>query len=219
MLKSLALSAVLVSVLLRWSVMSGLINPLNTYTNTLTRLDGLGMGAFLALWIPESESRYVRRAGIVLMTLVLPLAVAVGWSYSGNWSFDLLLAACFGGLLCVAVNAPALSNLGFLKYTGTISYGLYLVHVPLFVFARAIFARRLLVVHSPVIRDSILLVGSFALCYAIAATSWHFVESKILRWKSRFEYVTPNAPLPPLPALALSSENSGKKQPTLLVNE
>ncbi|MGD0956763.1 MAG: acyltransferase [Candidatus Acidiferrales bacterium] len=219
MLKFLALSAVLVSVLFRWSVMSGLINPLNTYTNTLTRLDGLGMGAFLALWIPESESRYVRRAGIVLITLALPLAVAVGWSYAGNWSFNLLLAACFGGLLCVAINARTLSNLGFLKYTGRISYGLYLVHVPLFVFARAVLARRLPAAHSPVVRDIMLLVASFALCYALAAASWHFVESKILRWKSRFEYVTARASLPPLSALALGSENPGKEQPTLLVNE
>jgi peptidoglycan/LPS O-acetylase OafA/YrhL len=64
-----------------------------------------------------------------------------------------------------------------------------------------------------------LLVASFALCYALAAASWHFVESKILRWKSRFEYVTARASLPPLSALALGSENPGKEQPTLLVNE
>jgi peptidoglycan/LPS O-acetylase OafA/YrhL len=34
-----------------------------------------------------------------------------------------------------------------------------------------------------------LFVMSFAVCYGLAAVSWHFLESRFLRLKNRFEYV------------------------------
>ena len=76
MLKPLALFAVLVSLAVRWSSTSGLTAPVNTYTNTLARLDGLGLGAFLALWIPEAEGRHVRQAGVAAIVLALPVTIA-----------------------------------------------------------------------------------------------------------------------------------------------
>jgi peptidoglycan/LPS O-acetylase OafA/YrhL len=56
MLKPLALSALFLSMAVRWSVLIGLIPPLTIYMNTLTRLDGLSLGAFLALWIPQTDA-------------------------------------------------------------------------------------------------------------------------------------------------------------------
>ena len=199
MLKPLALSALLVSVLLRWSVQMGLVAPVNIYTNTLTRLDGLGLGAFLALWIPEAESHRVKWVGIGLIAVALPITTAMGWSNSGHWSFFALVSICFAGLLCVAVHIPQLANREFLKYTGKISYALYLVHVPLFDLAGSTRFRRFLVPNSPIASDIVLLIVSFALCYTLAAASWHFFESKFLSLKSKFEF--DSRPTPAHPAI------------------
>jgi len=124
MLKPLALLAVLVSLAVRWSAMYGFTPPVDTYTNTLARLDGLGLGAFLGLWIPEAEDRHVRQAGIGAIALALPLTIAVGWFRPAFCGFYTLVSICFAGLLCLAVSVTLPGNWGFLRYTGKISYAL-----------------------------------------------------------------------------------------------
>ncbi len=188
-LKPLALSALFLSMALRWSVMVGLIAPLTIYMNTLTRLDGLSLGAFLALWIPQTDERIVRLAGIMVIGLALPVTIALAWVQPGHWAFFSLVAAFFAGMLCLAITTEAFSKVGFLRYTGKISYALYLVHVPVFTFGAAYGVGRMLFPRSPIVAEAALLVMSFAACYALATASWHFVESRILRLKSRFEYV------------------------------
>jgi peptidoglycan/LPS O-acetylase OafA/YrhL len=184
-LKPLALLAVFVSLAVRWSSTSGLTAPVDTYTNTLARLDGLGLGSFLALWIPETEKRHVRQAGIVALVVALPLTIAVG---SGHWSFYTLVSACFAGLLCLAVSMTLPGNWGFLKYTGKISYALYLFHVPVFEFAHAPSIHKYFLMRPPVLSDLVLLAVSFTACYALASASWYFFESRFLRLKSRFNF-------------------------------
>jgi peptidoglycan/LPS O-acetylase OafA/YrhL len=200
MLKLLAVSGLLLSLALRWSVLYGLIPPLIIYTNTLTRLDGLALGAFLALWIPEANSRTVKWTGLATMAAAVPLTLAVLYSEKAQWSFYSLVALSFAGLLCVAIQIPRAANLEFLKYTGKISYCLYLVHVPICAFLTSPRIYRLFQWGTPVWSDALLFVVSLALCYAVAATSWHFFESKILRLKSRFESIS--ASRGPLPAAA-----------------
>lgn len=190
-LKPLAISGLLLSLALRWSVQYGLIPPLIIYTNTLTRLDGLALGAFLALWIPEADRRTVKWAGVALMAAAAPLTIALGASNAGHWSFYSLVALSFAGLVCVAINIPRAANLGFLKYTGKISYCLYLVHVPICSFTTTPRVRELFQVRSPVWSEIMLFIVTIALCYAVAAASWRFFESKILRLKSRFEFSAP----------------------------
>ena len=218
-LKPLALSALFLSVAARWSVLYGLTPPVNIYTNTLTRLDGLALGAFLALWIPEKDSRTVRRAGIAMVAVTLPVALAIAWFESGHWSFYALVSASFAGMLCVGINTPALSHLRFMKYTGKISYGLYLVHVPVFALASASTFPRFLFPHSPVTADAVLFVVSFALCYAVAAASWHFYESKFLRWKSRFEYAIARPAAAHAGAQGARDSHPGEEQPHPLISE
>ena len=188
MLKPLALSGLFLSMALRWSVLVGLIAPLTIYMNTLTRLDGLSLGAFLALWVPEANDRVVRVAGLVVMMLALPAAIAVGRTQPGHWAFFSLVAAAFAGALCLAITTKALSKLAFLRYTGKISYALYLVHVPVFTFAGAYGLGKILFPHSPIAAEIGLFLISIALCYGLAAASWHFLESRLLKLKSRFEY-------------------------------
>lgn len=187
MLKHVALAAVLISAMVRWSTFAGLAPPVNTYTNTFARLDGLGLGAFLALWIPESESRHVKLAGFGAIALALPVTIAVGWSLPGHWAFNTLVSLCFAGLLCVAINLPQLENREFLKYTGKISYCLYLVHVPVIQLMQVSLVRRYFTLRSPILHDAILLIVCLAVCYGIAELSWRFFESKFLPLKSKFE--------------------------------
>jgi peptidoglycan/LPS O-acetylase OafA/YrhL len=206
MLKPLALSGLFLSMALRWSVLIGLIPPLNIYMNTLTRLDGLSLGAFLALWIPEASNRTVKLAGFAAVLLTLPAAIAMGLIRPGHWSFYSLVAACFAGMLCIAIVTEALSNAAFLKYTGKVSYALYLVHVPVFSFVSFYGLGKLFFPHSPLAAEVALFVMSFALCYAFAAISWHFFESRFLRLKSRFEYAPVSAPAPSAPPLYAGAE-------------
>lgn len=194
MLKPLAVSAVLLSLFVRWSVQYGLIPPVNIYTNTATRLDGLGLGAFLALWIPETESSTVKRWGLTACALTLLVGGMAGWLRPGHWGFYTAISVFFAGLLCVAINLPALSNLRFLTYTGTISYGLYLFHVP--VFELVAWTRKFVPGHPAAVFDIVVLAVSFSLCFGLAAVSWEFFESKLLRLKSRFQYSREALPLP-----------------------
>jgi peptidoglycan/LPS O-acetylase OafA/YrhL len=206
MLKPLAVSGLLVSLALRWSVVYGLTPPVNIYTNTLTRLDGLALGAFLALWIPEVSSRMVKWTGIAVLAVAVPSTLAVAWLHEGHWSFYSLIALSFAGLLCVGINIQRAANLEFLKYTGKISYCLYLVHVPICSLMTLPRVHKLLLMRSAVWTDAVLFAVSIALCYAVASASWYFFESKILRLKSYFEFRT--ALEEPTPGIAAASTGS-----------
>jgi peptidoglycan/LPS O-acetylase OafA/YrhL len=131
------------------------------------------------------------------MAVAIPLAVAMATTHEGHWGFYSLVALSFAGLLCVAINIPRAANLEFLKYTGKISYCLYLVHVPICAFTTSPRVHRLLEFRSPIVTDIVVFIVSIALCYAVAAFSWRFFESKILRLKSRFEFSP--APVSPTP--------------------
>ncbi|HYL68983.1 MAG TPA: hypothetical protein VEX69_07450, partial [Candidatus Limnocylindria bacterium] len=206
MLRPLAVSSLLVSVALRWSVIYGLIPPLNIYTNTLTRLDGLSLGAFLALWIPQADIRVVKWAGVGVLAAAVPLTILIASFHEGHWSFYSLVALSFAGLLCVVINIQRAANLEFLKYSGKIRYCLYLVHVPICSFLTLPQVHKIFLVRSPVWSDAVLFAVAFALCYALAGASWHFFESKIMRLKSRFEFRS--APADSAPATIAASTSS-----------
>jgi peptidoglycan/LPS O-acetylase OafA/YrhL len=187
LLKPLALGAIVISIVLRFCVARNLL-ALRVVTNPLTRLDGLGLGAFLAVWIPESDAEKVKRTGTAMIAVALPCIVALLLLNSIQWGVFAVFSLCYAGLLCLAINTPLGAGWNFLKYTGTISYGLYLLHAPSFDLARDPRVRRFFAPHfSQTWSDIILVFVSFAIAYALSATSWHFFESRILKLKSLFE--------------------------------
>lgn len=188
LLKPIAIGALLLSVATRWSVQYGLIPSIIIYTNTLTRLDGLALGALLALWIPQARKTTVRLVATIGLLLTTPIALALGYLHPGHWSFFAVVSACFACLLLLAIQIDALSKLRFLRYTGKISYCLYLIHVPVFMLAETSAVHMLVPFRSGATGDAVLFLASILVCYGIAAVSWTFFESKFLRLKDRFNY-------------------------------
>jgi len=186
-LKLVALAAIAVSTVLRFCVFHNLLF-LETYTNALTRMDGLGLGAFLAIWIPESSTEKVKKAGKAMIAVALPCVLALVLLTTNYWALFTVVSIFYAGLVCLAINNRRIASWNFLKYTGKISYGLYLLHVPSFDVARDTHVRRFFSLSfSQTGSDIILVLVSFAIAYALSAASWHFLERNILKLKSLLE--------------------------------
>jgi peptidoglycan/LPS O-acetylase OafA/YrhL len=156
----------------------------NLYTNVFCRLDGLMAGALLAIAVRSGTflpSRFVRRAWMVLAVAV-PLAFATE-AVNARWIVFSLSAVASASFVYLALFSPqawlqsALTN-RFMVYTGTISYGLYLLHKIPFDMAKTFHLDR-----HPLLAFPVLL----AACYAMAALSWNLLEQPFLRLKRYFD--------------------------------
>ena len=159
-------------------------HDVNLYTNVFCRLDGLMAGALLALFVRSDTllpSRFVRRAWIVLAVAV-PLAFA-SEAVDARWIVFSLSAVASASFVYLALFSTqgwlkrVLTN-RFVVYTGTISYGLYLLHKIPFDMAKTFHLDR-----HPLLAFPILL----AACYAMAALSWNLIEKPFLKFKHYFE--------------------------------
>jgi|SRR5215467_11307332 len=164
---------------------------------TLCRLDAISFGSLSAIWL---RSRYCTlelwlRTGrrlIVVGVLGTVVARATFGSESTVFSYT-FIAAGFTGFLCVALAsdlqesflARALS-LEFLRYVGKISYGLYLLHMPIFLLVDGSARGWLLRFKSSILGNLIGTIAQFVLAFLIASLSWRFFETPILRLKSFF---------------------------------
>jgi peptidoglycan/LPS O-acetylase OafA/YrhL len=178
------------------------VEPTVVYVFTLCRMDALSIGAFLAL--------AVRGAGGIdaLLKPVRGTAAASGAALGGIFlafgSFNenltavvtvgYLLLGIFFGSLCLppASRSPVARcfSLRPLRFFGFYGYGLYVFHVLLMpAFVKLFGAHRL--------KESLGSPEAAVLGFALLATagsvaaawlSWHFYESRFLRWKRCFVY-------------------------------
>ena len=158
-----------------------------TSTHTLIHLDGIALGSLLA---------------VALLTLRLPQgtwlgiggATAVaGWlaaaTIAGGTAFlDSALALLFAGVVLVAIaagGARLLSPLrrGPLAFLGTISYGLYMTHILVFVYFGS-FSARLATMGTT--GNLIIVLLRVVTSTLVATALWYGFESQILKLKSRF---------------------------------
>jgi peptidoglycan/LPS O-acetylase OafA/YrhL len=180
------------------------VHHVDTYSNSFCRLDGLMAGALLALAIRAQDffpSRCIRSAwialGIAAPSAFLAAALHASWI---AFSFTALASASFVYLAMFSSQKwfqLALTN-RFLVYTGTISYGLYLLHKIPFDVAQAFHLDR----HSLLVLPIAILAS-----YALAALSWNLLEKPFLRLKRFFESrpLRPDVASPP--AVVLTQED------------
>ncbi len=155
------------------------------YTSTTTRCDGLLVGALVAQW--WARGRVPRRgltAAAWIATAFLAYAVrqqpgASNFYYKGGFT---LIAVAGAVLVLAAVEADWAAG-GLLRWPvltaiGTVSYGLYLWHVPVFAAVQ----------HFGTTWPSAgrVLVG-FGLSAALTWVSWRCIERPFLRLKSRLD--------------------------------
>jgi len=176
-----------------------------------TNWDGFALGGLLAWWLGEPGSERSQKpatlaalGAIAVLTASYPLfastieaGLAMVWpqtwgdaGQSLNASRVFLLYFAVVGFVASLSGTRLLAPLRHpcLVYVGTISYGLYLYHVPIYVIISPAAHSR--VCHDPMSLDALKLAVSFL----VAVGSWEFLEKPILRVKDRFAY--PPRPTP-----------------------
>ena len=180
-LRRIAISIICLSPLLRLFLAS---YGVNLYSNTFCRLDGLMLGALIAILVRSADfvpRRFIRAAWTVLL-VALPLAF-VTESMNERWIVFSFSAMASASLVFLSLYSEqgwlrgALTN-RFIVYTGTISYGLYLLHKLPFDFVKSFH-----IDWPPLLIAPILL----AACFGVAALSWSVLEKPFLRLKRSFE--------------------------------
>ncbi len=180
-LRRIAISVICISPALRFYLA---LHQVNIYSNTFCRLDGLMAGAFLATTIRSSSfvaSRFVAPAWIALLVSA-PLALILD-TFHARWIVFSLVALASVSFVYVGIFSKqrwlqALLGNQFLLYTGTISYGIYLLEkIP------PDLAKTFRLDQHPFLAFSI----TTAATYILAAMSWNLLEKPFLRLKARFE--------------------------------
>lgn len=179
-LKRIAVAVICISPLLRLYLS---LHHFNIYTNFFCRLDGLMAGALLALVVGSETfepSRFTKPAWTLLL-FAGPLAL-VFQSLHARWivlSFTVVAASSFIYLSLFSAQSwfqKAMTN-RFLVYTGTISYGLYLLHKIPFDAAQSLHLDS-----RPALALGMGLAGGFFLAFV----SWNVLEKPCLRLKRFF---------------------------------
>jgi peptidoglycan/LPS O-acetylase OafA/YrhL len=180
-LRRIAISAICLSPALRFYLS---FHDVNLYTNVFCRLDGLMAGALLAVALRSDTFRsaeFVKPAWIALV-IAVPLAFLLE-ALNARWIVYSLSAVASASFVYLSLFATqewlrkALTN-RFMVYTGTISYGLYLLHKIPFDMAKAFHLDR-----HPLLELPLVLIA----CYATAALSWVLLERPFLRLNRFFE--------------------------------
>ena len=169
-------------------------NTMGVYTLTPCRMDALAMGGLVALAAREWPARLKGR-WIGWLTAVSAIAVVVfcilwidtPWSLAMRTVGFTALDLAFTGVLMMLIGwrQPLLLRLcrmRILVWVGTISYGLYLLHLPARVISRRWLAPLLGIGPS----GSRAFFVNIGLAIAMAWVSWAFFESPILRLRERF---------------------------------
>lgn len=206
-----ALARILISLIVAQTAFRLLMLPrLGDSTWTIYRLDELASGALLACWA-ASDGQLLERArpAAWAASALVPLAIAIVLSLpQSNWIFrhgvlNTMLGVGFAGITALALTAYPQSwtlrtlNNSFLRYTGKISYGMYLFHAILFpIFQGSRVRDRLLRISPAFLRDLLTLVTEIGIVYLVASISWYALEQPILRAKRFFAGLPETTSLP-----------------------
>ena len=164
---------------------------------TLSRLDAIALGSLAALWLRSPSCTFVRWRIRAYQFLGLGVAGAILARILMHRNSSIIgytfLAIAFTGLLGISLTSdPRSSLLGrslsarWLRYIGRISYGIYLLHYPLFIlWARFIGSLGFYQTHK-LAGNLEGFAGQIILATIAASISWRFFEEPILRLKDLF---------------------------------
>jgi peptidoglycan/LPS O-acetylase OafA/YrhL len=180
-LRRVAIAEICISPALRYYLS---LHHVDLYINVFSRLDGLMAGALLALLVRSdnfASSKWLAPAWITLV-ITAPLAFAAAAYNAGSIVYTLTALASasfvYVSLFSGRKWLHAVMTNRFLIYTGTISYGLYLLHkIPSGI------VETLHLDRNPFLPLPIIFVAS----YAIATLSWILLEKPFLNLKRFFD--------------------------------
>jgi peptidoglycan/LPS O-acetylase OafA/YrhL len=160
-----------------------------TPTHTLIHLDGIAMGSLLALGLYTIQ--LTRRVWVLIGLSALVLGIAAAATVAGGTAFlDSALGVAFAGAVLASIASTGSRNAlnailrrGPLAFYGRISYGLYMIHIMIFIY----FGWFDLRMDRYGIPGNIAVV-SFRLAASTAAATilWYGFESRILKLKRYF---------------------------------
>jgi peptidoglycan/LPS O-acetylase OafA/YrhL len=181
-LRRIAIAVICFSPVLRFYLS---LHQINIYSNTFCRLDGLMAGALLALVIRSASfvpSKLLTRAWVTLLVSA-PLALVIEVAFHARWIVFSLTALSSVSFIYLSLFSTqkwlqAFLTNRFLVFTGTISYGIYLLEkIPLDA-AKTFHLDRHPLLALPI---------TVAATYALAAVSWNLLERPMLKLKRFFE--------------------------------
>jgi peptidoglycan/LPS O-acetylase OafA/YrhL len=170
-------------------------NPSNPYIQYMLlpcRLDGLALGAVIAIKIRGPWKIDRRRLGAVALAALLVAYFGYKWFGGNSWltpftrilGYSLFSFAFASAVLWIVLFRGSWQtnwlNLGPIQFLGRISYGVYLLQAPAAAMLTALFASAE-VWHNDIFR----FVTISATTVLFAALSWHFLERPILQLKNR----------------------------------
>jgi len=178
-LTRLCIAVIVLSPLLRYLAFHSGWSDEYIYRFTLTRMDTLAAGCLLALGFP-----LLHRHPLVLF-LLGGIGLSVVLPFQWRPLIPTFALLCFSGVIVLASRGGIIPTWRPLRYLGKISFGLYLLHVPVYDTVREF-------VHASGVAQSIaVFVLDIGGAVAAASLSWYFLESPFLRLKRHFEFERP----------------------------
>lgn len=164
------------------------------YFNTFTRIDSILIGCLLATCY-RSKIKYANYlicfiAGLIILGMILYQDVSFNSPFFGTIGYTLISILSFF-LLYVYINNKNIN--GFkknktLNYIGKISYCIYLIHMPVYLFVLHKFKNFNFSFFDKLSNPVI----SIIITITISALSWKYIESKFLSLKGYFPMVHAN---------------------------
>jgi peptidoglycan/LPS O-acetylase OafA/YrhL len=160
-----------------------------TPTHTLIHLDGIAMGSLIALGLYTIHLN--RRTWISIGLVSLVLCITATATIAGGTAFlDSALALAFGGAVLTAIASTgsrsplhAMVSRGPLAFYGRISYGLYMIHIGIFIY----FGWFDLKMDPYGIPGNLAIVAfRIAMATLFATALWYGFESQVLKLKRYF---------------------------------